>query len=221
MHIHHITCIQNSKVILQDFSLYLNTHKITCLMGASGVGKSTLCHILARLIEPKTISRSPIDYSVGYVFQEPRLLAHLTVTQNILWGLSSHSKITETKVTQLLSASQLLQVRDYYPHQLSGGMQQRVALLRAIITKPDLLLLDEALRGLDQTLKMEIIHLILDLHHASPMTTLFVSHSLEECLAIGHRLLIVQGAPLTIVGDFMITNNKLSSHDAKRVKNLL
>lgn len=156
----------NQISVLENLSISLNSDKVYCLKGPSGVGKTTLLRILSGLEKADTgnISISG-NLSFAYVFQDVRLLPWLTVVQNINYMFDRkimNKQEINSLMNYLLRRTDLTEHADKYPHELSGGQQQRVGLVRALVAKSDVLLLDEPLNGLDNELKIKIMTLISD-----------------------------------------------------------
>ena len=193
--------------------------EIYVLMGLSGSGKSTLIRLINRLVEPTagSISIDGIDVTalplaelvkwrrqrVAMVFQSFALMPHRTVLTNAGFGLEVAGQERtgrEDRVRQVLRQVGLEAYAHKYPRQLSGGMQQRVGLARALAVDPDILLMDEAFSALDPLKRTEMQDLMLQLQREQRRTILFVSHDLEEALRIGTRIAIMEGGNLVQVG---------------------
>jgi molybdate transport system ATP-binding protein len=183
-----------------DVSLQLN-HRVTAIFGPSGSGKSTLLNIIAGIIKPdsgrvvingeclfdsRTHINQPIHARrVGLVFQDGRLFPHLNVEQNLNYALNfmpaSRQQFNFGHIVQLLEIGALLQQR---PHQLSGGEKQRVALGRALLSSPRLLMLDEPLASLDDRLKNQILPFLKLIADEINIPMIYISHSKKEILQI-------------------------------------
>jgi molybdate transport system ATP-binding protein len=183
-----------------DFQLTVNLHSmalVTGLFGPSGAGKSSLLRVVAGLVTPdqgriaidnrllycssQRINLAVHQRRIGFVFQEPHLFPHLSVRANLLYGyrrlLPKQRHIHLDDVVPLLELAQLL---DKKPHCLSGGEKQRVGLGRALLSNPQLLLLDEPLASLDERLKYQILPFLLKIRDELHLPMLYVSHSLAE-----------------------------------------
>jgi len=196
---------------------------ITILFGPSGAGKSTLLDCLAGLARPTTgaiaigenvlfDSASYIDVSpqvrrVAYVFQSLALFPHLTVEQNVAYGLRDITQQDRrARVEEILQAFRIARLRDRKPSQISGGEKQRTALARSLVTRPQLLLLDEPLTGLDAELKDAIVEDLRAWNIAKRIPILYVTHSREEVDALGERVIAIDngrvvghGAPMDVL----------------------
>lgn len=187
--------------LLRDLQLEVAAGEFVALMGPSGIGKTTLLRILSGLdtdflghLEVEDAARR-----VGFLFQEPRLMPWLTVRGNV--DLVSVSK---NGTEEALQAVDMLGSADLYPHQLSGGMQRRVALARAMAREPGLLILDEPFVSLDQPAAEELHQLLMDYQARARLAVLLVSHNLDEAIALADRLVFIGGKPASIIHEVAI-----------------
>ena len=182
------------KTIFNQVSFQLNVGDKVALLGDSGVGKSTLLKLIAGIYQPTQGTLTNKALRIGYVFQEPRLLPWLTVAQNITEVMKPHGIAKEERVSKLvdlLTQVELIQYKDYYPYQLSGGMAQRVSLARAFAIEPDLLLLDEPFSALDHNLTQQLSQLLSNFLKPE-ITMLYVSHFVEQVLPLVQSSLLLQ-----------------------------
>lgn len=196
--------------VLDDCSFDIEPGKLTVLMGSSGCGKSTLARMLAGYLRPDTgtltIDERPIEGAGPeriMVFQETALWHWMTVLDNVLFGPLASSSMTKSEAkargVALLTRFGLLEFKDKYPGQLSGGMKRRVELAQALINNPDLMILDEPFRGLDIMTRELMQEYYLKLFEETRLTTLFITSDLEEAIFLADRVLVMSGAPAKIV----------------------
>lgn len=188
---------------LKDFSLELADGDIYSLIGPSGSGKSTLLYVLSGirtnytgevLINGKR--PDPKQQSIGLVPQNYGLLPWKRVKENIF--LPEHIKKSvpdKAHVQEIIDTLDLNELLNRYPHELSGGQQQRVALARSFIQKPDLLLMDEPFSALDTLTAERSRKLFFDVWTKNPVTTLFITHNIDEAVAIGKRVVLLSPSP--------------------------
>ncbi|MBS4534742.1 ABC transporter ATP-binding protein [Clostridium sp. D2Q-14] len=190
---------------LDDISLNINRGEIVVLVGPSGCGKSTLLSIIADLIEPskgevllnnEKLKKSTKD--VGYMFQKDNLFEWRTIKQNSLIGLEIQDKVTKEGkefVEHLLDIYGLGEFKDSYPSQLSGGMRQRVALIRTLATRPNFLLLDEPFSALDYQTRLAISDEIGQILRKEKKTALMVTHDISEAISMADKVVVLSKRP--------------------------
>ncbi|BCO08719.1 glycine betaine/L-proline ABC transporter ATP-binding protein [Desulfolithobacter dissulfuricans] len=204
---------------VQDANFVVNSGEIFVVMGLSGSGKSTLVRMLNRLIEPTTgkvlvdgrdvVKMKHEDLvkfrleKMSMVFQSFALMPHLTVLENVAFGLNlaKFDKVRQReRAMEALDQVGLAGWEESFPDQLSGGMQQRVGLARALAVDPDILLMDEAFSALDPLIRTEMQDELLKLQRRQQRTIVFISHDLDEALRIGDRIAIMEGGRIVQVG---------------------
>ena len=189
---------------LEGVTLDVQRNEFLCIVGPSGCGKSTLLRMLGNLEKPSSgllqihheSAQRPLS---AMIFQEESVFPWMTVAQNAAYGV----KITGTwrgpesqqRVDELLEKAGLSRFRDFYPHQLSGGMKQRLSLVRAWATSPELLLLDEPFAALDEQNKALLQQELVKLWEEYRSTVVFITHSLEEAVLLGDRVAVMTSAP--------------------------
>lgn len=198
---------------LQDVSAEMTSGEFVSLVGPSGCGKSTILRLVAGLISPTlgrvTVNGSEIDGPSpdrGLVFQNPTLFPWLTVEKNISFSLDIRSDEAgkADKVRHMLEITGLERFKNDYPAQLSGGMAQRVALVRTLINEPEILLLDEPLGALDEFTRMNMQDEILNIWMQKKQLALMVTHSIDEAVYMGTRVLVMEADSGRIVADIRI-----------------
>lgn len=198
---------------LNEIDLTLNSGEFISLVGPSGCGKSTILRLVAGLIVPTKGTVSVDGKEVkepsperGMVFQKPTLFPWLTVEKNIAFSLRMQGKLkgNEDKVKRMIDVIGLEAFKDDYPDQLSGGMAQRVALVRSLINEPDILLLDEPLGALDAFTRMNMQDEILKIWYEKQQLAIMVTHDVDEAIYMGTRVLVMDANPGRIVDDIKI-----------------
>lgn len=198
---------------LGNIDLTMNDGEFISLVGTSGCGKSTILRLIAGLIPPTMgtlmVNGEEItgpDPSRGMVFQKPTLFPWLTVEKNISFSLRMQNKFkgNEEEVERMLKVIGLEEFRDDYPGQLSGGMAQRVALVRTLINHPKILLLDEPLGALDAFTRMNMQDEILDIWKKRKQLVVMVTHDVDEAIYMGTRVIAMEANPGQIKADIPI-----------------
>lgn len=189
--LHQISKVYGSRTVLQNLDLTLDTGECTVILGKSGCGKTTLLRLLAGLEDPSsgTLER-PQDLKLGMMFQEARLFPWLTCRQNIALGLPKGADPQETD--HWLQLVQLTEAADQYPHQLSGGMQQRASLARTLAMHSQLILMDEPFAALDYFTRAQLQQELRNMQQQLKRGIVLVTHNVDEALILGDRLLILQ-----------------------------
>jgi NitT/TauT family transport system ATP-binding protein len=192
---------------LEQTNLEVQDNDFICILGPSGCGKSTLLRIVAGLDTPSTgrvlLDRQPVERpgpDRGMVFQSYTLFPWLTVRQNVLFGTRS----TEEKADRLIAQVGLRGFESHYPKMLSGGMQQRTALARALANDPKILLLDEPFGALDNQTRALMQELLLGIWEADRKTVLFVTHDIDEAIFMANRVAVMSARPGHIKSDVRI-----------------
>lgn len=202
-----------SKAVLKDCSLSIEEGERFVLLGRSGCGKTTLLRLIAGFDTPDSgrifigdqeICGLPVERRpVGFIFQRHALFPHMNVYDNIAVGPRirgvPESEIA-AQIDQLLTMTRLTELRDAWPSRLSGGESQRVALARAVINRPKLLLLDEPLSALDESLRQNLREELMEMQRALGITFLFVTHDQEEAMSLADRMSILEGGSFLQVG---------------------
>jgi len=224
---------KNENNILDKFNLSIKNGKTLSILGESGSGKSTILRLIAGLEKPskgeiyidkkimngKNTFISPENRKVGMVFQDYALFPHMTVYENIKFGISDLKKdIRDKKIINTLKLVELLDYKDKYPHQISGGQQQRTALARAIVTEPKILLLDEPFSNLDTNLKHNIRNKLSKIISKINITTIIVSHDKQDALSLADELIILKNGKIVQKG---IPQNVISRPTTEYTKGIV
>lgn len=198
---------------LSSISLEMKSGEFISLVGTSGCGKSTILRLIAGLITPTVGTLSVNDKEItgptpdrGMVFQRPTLFPWLTVEKNIGFSLKMQNKLkgNEQRVDHMLDLIGLKNFKDDYPGQLSGGMAQRVALVRTLINEPPILLLDEPLGALDAFTRMNMQDEILSAWKGRNQLAVMVTHDVDEAIYMGTRVIVMEPSPGRIKADIPI-----------------
>ncbi|MDO4796051.1 MAG: ABC transporter ATP-binding protein [Brachymonas sp.] len=187
-----------SRNVLDRITLTLKGGCVNCLLGPSGCGKSTLLRVVAGLLQPDSGQVLVPPTHCATVFQDPRLLPWLSVAENLGLALSGQARPQQAaRIRQALAQVQLAGTQDLLPRELSGGMAQRVGIARALLRKPQLLLLDEPFSALDAITRRELQTVLRELMATQQTTCLFVTHDIHEATALGQRLFVMQNGCIT------------------------
>ena len=209
--------VENDEVThaLDCIDLEMRSGEFISLVGPSGCGKSTILRLVAGLIQPTlgkvTVNEKEItgpSPERGMVFQKPTLFPWLTVEKNIAFPLKMQGRLNDAngkeKVEHMLRVIGLEGFRDDYPGQLSGGMAQRVALVRTLISQPEILLLDAPLGALDAFTRMNMQDEILSMWREHRQLALMVTHDVDEAIYMGTRVIVMDANPGRIIADIKI-----------------
>jgi len=211
--------------ILKDINIHVNKNEMVAIVGSSGVGKSTLFNLIAGVLKKQvgeiTINGSN-DYigKVAYMLQKDLLFEHKTIIDNVILPLiiaKVNKKEAFEEGNKILKQFNLDKYANKYPQQLSGGMRQRVALIRTYMFKRKIFLLDEAFSALDAITKKELHKWYLDLKKEFNLTTLLITHDIEEAVFLSDRIYILGNKPGEIIGEIKIEINPNEDIDVQRL----
>lgn len=214
---------KDTKIVLKNIELKIKENEFLTILGPSGCGKSTLLKIIAGFIQPDSgqifkkeqeIKNPDIDRVM--LFQEfEQLFPWQTVIDNVIFAIKAllkHKKIKLNKkhinaqALSYLKAVKLEAYKNYYPHQLSGGMKQRVALARTLAAEAEIMLMDEPFGSLDSQTRQELQQLLLEIWQKNKMTVIFVTHDIREAIFLSDKIVLMQNEPGEIID---IVKNKL------------
>lgn len=211
--------------ILKDINIYVKENEMVAIVGSSGVGKSTLFNLIAGVLKKQsgeiTIDESD-DYigKVAYMLQKDLLFEHKTIINNVILPLiiaKIDKKVALEEGRKILKQFNLEKYADKYPKQLSGGMRQRVALIRTYMFKRNIFLLDEAFSALDAITKKELHKWYLNLKKEFNLTTLLITHDIEEAIFLSNRIYILANKPGEIIKEIKIEINPNEDIDVQRL----
>ena len=211
--------------ILKNINIHVNKNEMVAIVGSSGVGKSTLFNLIAGVLKKQT-GEITIDGSndyigkVAYMLQKDLLFEHKTIINNVILPLiiaKVNKKEALEEGNKILKQFNLDKYANKYPQQLSGGMRQRVALIRTYMFKRKIFLLDEAFSALDAITKKELHKWYLDLKKGFNLTTLLITHDIEEAVFLSDRIYILGNKPGEIIGEIKIEINPNEDIDVQRL----
>lgn len=187
-----------TNTVMENFSCEIKKNKITVFFGNSGCGKTTLTRLLLSLEKPDSGEVIMPNVKKSVLFQEDRLLEWLTVSENLSCVLDRDDSGLKEKVNTVLERVELLEYKDSYPNELSGGMKRRLSLARALIYDGDIVILDEPFKGFDSQLKERILPYISQLKD-SGKTVIMITHDINEANALADEIYFMKGTPLEVV----------------------
>lgn len=213
-----------TSMVMKKFNLIIPQNEFICILGPSGCGKTTILNLIAKFLSPssgeivlgKTTISKPLK--ISFVFQDHNIFPWKTVRQNIEFGLTSEKidRISmDKRVEKIAKDVGLSAYLNQYPKSLSGGMQQRVGIARALICRPDILLMDEPFAALDALTASTTRKLLTKLCKKYSATVVFVTHNIDEALELGSRVIVVSPKPMRILLD---TKPQDYKHDTLRSK---
>lgn len=213
LHLRDVTKLFGSVYAVDHVSLDVNEGELFFLLGPSGCGKSTFLRTIAGFYQPDTGDLHfgdklmndvpPHKRNIGMVFQNYALWPHMTVYQNVEYGLNVRKIPAEDKKNKVKKVLEIVRMSEYAernPNQLSGGQQQRIALARALVIEPDILLLDEPLSNLDAKLRLDMRQEIKRIHSEAGITSVYVTHDQKEALSLADRVAVMRDGKIVQIG---------------------
>lgn len=205
-------------VAIKNIDLTVKKGEFICIVGPSGCGKTTVLSLISGIIKP-TYGKvfinekecAGVSEKVGYMLQKDQLFEWRTVKENVLLGLEIKKKKTEENVSYALSLLDkygLGEFVNHYPHQLSGGMRQRVALIRTLAFKPEILLLDEAFSALDFQTRLAVCDDVYTIIKNEGKTSILVTHDISEAVSLADKVVILSPRPSSVKKIYEININK-------------
>ncbi|MBR4015533.1 MAG: ABC transporter ATP-binding protein [Anaerotignum sp.] len=189
--------VSGETLAVSHLNLSVDSGEFICIVGPSGCGKSSILSMLAGLIAPSEGSVH-VEGEIGYMLQKDHLLEWRTIRSNALLGLEIRNKLTPENtayVDALLEQYGLGEFKEHYPYQLSGGMRQRVALIRTLAVRPDILLLDEPFSALDYQTRLSVSDEIGSIIRQEGKTAILVSHDISEAISLSDRVVVLSARP--------------------------
>lgn len=211
---------KNSRTeVLKDLTIDVVPNKITSIIGPSGCGKSTILNIFCGLLKPIS-GTLYCQEKIGYMFQKDNLLDHLNIIENVTIGLKINHQLNDETFQYAKELLIKYDLKDFiyrYPSELSGGMRQRVALIRSLVTKPTMLLLDEPFSALDAQTKISVTNDIYSIIKTLNITTLLVTHDISEAISMSDYILVLTNRPAELKNRYEINlGNTVDNPIAKR-----
>lgn len=195
---------------LTNFNLTLRKGEIVGIVGPSGSGKTTILNIISKLLKP-TKGSLYLNGKVRYMLQKDHLLEWRNIYKNLIIGLEIEKSLNEENIIYIKSLVDKYGLSEFlnrYPHELSGGMRQRISLIRTLAVKPDILLLDEAFSALDYQTRLEVcndVHQIIKDQHVS---TILVTHDISEAISMCDRIIVLTKRPASIKKEYVLNEFK-------------
>jgi len=213
----------DSPWIIRDMSFRVGAGEFLTIVGPSGAGKSTLLNMIAQIYEPSdgdilldgdviltaetTELNAGWNCQIGYVTQDDNLMPWRNLIDNVLFPLRVQNRLTpetERRAADLLAATNLTGFEHYYPHELSGGMRKRAALVRTLVYDPPVILMDEPFGALDAQTRVQLQADLLKLWEMGRKTIVFVTHDIAEAIALADRTLVITQAPARVSSEYEI-----------------
>ncbi len=189
---------------LDNINIDIEDGEFVSIVGPSGCGKTTILHLISGLLSPtkgEIILNSDDKSFIGYMFQKDNLLEWRTIASNVYLGLELQGKKTKENMeyaNSLLKKYNLWEFRDKHPRELSGGMRQRVALIRTLALKPSVLLLDEAFSALDYQTRLNVCDDVYGIIKKEKLSAILVTHDISEAISLSDRIIVLSPRPATV-----------------------
>ncbi|MGN8644499.1 ABC transporter ATP-binding protein [Gracilibacillus sp. HCP3S3_G5_1] len=211
----NITMSFGEQTILNNLDLTVNDGEFVSLLGPSGSGKSTIFHLIGGLyqadhgtirLDNETINGK--KGAISYMPQTPSLFPWRTVFENVILGVELFQKPDKQKALEMLERAGLKDYVNSYPHELSGGMRQRVAFVRSLLSPQTFICLDEPFSALDEFTRLEMQKWLLSIWEQERPSVLFVTHNIEEAIFLSDRVLVLGSKPANVIKEFAIDFNR-------------
>ncbi len=209
--IQHMSKSFDGELILDDLSIHVKEGEFVSILGPSGSGKSTLFHVIGGLFAPDSgdiqLDGQSINGrrgSISYMPQSPSLLPWRTVMGNVMLGQELHGKRDRERALSMIERAGLRGYEDAYPGDLSGGMKQRVAFIRALVSPQSFLCLDEPFSALDEFTRLDMQKWLLSIWEEDMSSVLFVTHNIDEALFLSDRIIVLSTRPARVQKEFTV-----------------
>lgn len=200
---------------LDNISMQINSGEFVSIVGPSGCGKTTILHLISGLIQPTSGSivfeKNNDNNFIGYMFQKDNLFEWRTIANNVYLGLELQGKKTKENIeyaNSLLKKYNLWEFRNKHPRELSGGMRQRVALIRTLALKPSILLLDEAFSALDYQTRLSVCDDVYDIIKSEGLSAILVTHDISEAISLSDRIVVLSSRPARVKENVVLDFDK-------------
>lgn len=207
-------------LVLKDLSFSILDGEFVSILGPSGSGKSTLFHLIGGISRPDSgniyIDGEKINGkrgAISYMPQAPSLLPWRTILNNVLLSQEIAGKVDKEKALQMIDRAGLKGYENKYPHELSGGMKQRVSFIRSLLSPQSIICLDEPFSALDELTRLEMQKWLLSVWSEYKRSILFVTHSIEEAIFLSDRIIVLSTKPATIKKEFIIPFKRPRTED--------
>ncbi|PLS14615.1 ABC transporter ATP-binding protein [Bacillus sp. M6-12] len=201
----------SGNVVLRDFELTIEEGEFVSILGPSGTGKSTIFHLIGGILAPDDgsiqLRGKKINGKRGFISympQTPSLLPWKNILQNVLLGQELQGKKDPERALEMLKKAGLERYEKAYPHELSGGMKQRAAFIRALLSPQSLICLDEPFSALDELTRIEMQKWLLSIWEEYRCTVMFITHNIEEALFLSDRIVVLSNRPAKVKADFTV-----------------
>ncbi|KON89355.1 ABC transporter ATP-binding protein [Sporosarcina globispora] len=209
--VEHLTKSFDSNQVLNNLNFYVNEGEFVSILGPSGSGKSTIFNLVGGMLLPDdgsiTLDGEKITGkrgSISYMPQTPSLMPWRSILQNVLLGQELMGRTDTETARKMLQKAGLGDYENAYPHELSGGMKQRAAFIRALLSPQPIILLDEPFSALDELTRHDMQKWLLDIWNEHKPTILFVTHNIEEAIYLSDRILVLSCKPAKVIQEYKV-----------------
>lgn len=196
--------------VIENLNLNIEKNEIVAIIGPSGCGKSTLLNIISGIVKKYEGQIHTSKPTIGYVFQEDRLLPWMNVLENVK-VVNDNSK--EVHALKIIEEVGLKNFEKSYPDTLSGGMRQRCAIARGFNYDCDLLLMDEPFKSLDYNLRIEMLNTLIKLWNKSKKSILFITHEIDEAITVANRIIVLKKRPTGVAKEIILDKESIGNRD--------
>lgn len=205
--------------VLEDISIVFPKNKTTCILGPSGCGKTTLLNIISGITKMDSGEIIGFDEDISFVFQEDRLMEWKNINDNMEFVLKNKMDKRQRKLTidKYLKLVDLEEYKYYYPRKLSGGMRQKISILRAFAYPSKILIMDEPFKSLDISSKQLLIYFFKKLRTIENRTCIIVTHDIEEAIILGDKIVVLTEKPTTVKKVIELNENEVNRDKLRKI----